>query len=135
MISLRQSFLYLLFAFHPIVGIFANLLSPDRGTIIVSYQMHPNEDTIHRLDRIRFWLINEQEERTLYPKKDEFVSNNQSHNERTVVISHLPAGNYRIEFLVPNADNFFEKIPSRSIILTKGEVSKIEQMIHAVRRL
>lgn len=102
------------------------LLSPDMGTIIVTYQTN---QAGQRLDRIRFWLINERQERTLYPKKDEFVSNSHTPNERTVVITHLPAGHYRIEFLIPNTGERFEKIPPRNITLLPGEVIKVEQAI------
>lgn len=102
------------------------LLSPELGTVIVTYQMNAGTQ---RLDRIRFWLINEQQERTLFPKKHEFVSNNHTPNERTVVITHLPPGRYRIEFLIPNCDQIFEEIPSRTITLNPGAVIKVDQMI------
>lgn len=89
---------------------------------------HTDEEAT-RLDRIRFWLINEQQERTLYPKKDEYVSNIHTPNERMAVITHLPAGNYQIEFLVPNTDAAFEEIPPRKIDLAQGMVVKFEQAI------
>jgi hypothetical protein len=101
-------------------------LSSQPGTIIVSYQM---SETHQCLDRIRFWLINPQQERTLYPKKDEFISNSHTPNERTVVIPNLPAGHYQIEFLVPNSDQRFEETPIRDINLHPGAVVKIEQII------
>jgi formylglycine-generating enzyme required for sulfatase activity len=103
-----------------------HLLSPELGTLIVTYQ---TDQGGQRLDRIRFWLINDQQERTLYPKKDEFVSNSHTPNERTVVITHLPAGHYRIEFLIPNRDQLFEEVPPRDIKLSPGEVIKIDQTI------
>lgn len=102
------------------------LLSPDLGTIIITYQTEPGNQ---RLDRIRFWLINERQERTLCPKKDEFVSNSHTPNERTVVITHLPPGKYRIEFLLPNADQLFEPVLPRNVILDPGSVVRIEQVI------
>jgi hypothetical protein len=102
------------------------LLSREMGTIIVTYQ---TDQAGQRLDRVHFWLINDQHERTLYPKKDEFVSNNHTPNERTVVITHLPAGHYHIEFLLPNTDQLFEEIPSRDVNLKPGEVIKIDQTI------
>ncbi len=109
-----------------ILDVQGQLLSPEMGTIIVSYQTNQEGQ---RLDRIRFWLINDQQERTLYPKKDEFVSNSHTPNERTVVITHLPTGNYRIEFLLPNTDQFFEEVPPRNVILNPGDVIKIDQTI------
>lgn len=102
------------------------LLSPEMGTIIVTYQ---TDQQGQRLDRIRFWLINEKQEKTLYPKKDEFVANNHTCSERTVVISHLPPGRYTIEFILPNTDRFFESPPIRNVHLTSGSVLKIDQAI------
>lgn len=113
-----------LFFFIPEIQ--GQLLSPELGTIIVTYQ---TDHAGQRLDRIRFWLINAHKERTLYPKKDEFVSNSHMPNERTVVITHLPIGHYRIEFLIPNADKLFEDVPSRDVLLKPGEVIKIDQTI------
>lgn len=109
-----------------ICDIEGQLLSPELGTVIVTYQMKAGAQ---RLDRIRFWLINEQHERTLFPKKDEFVSNSHTPHERTVVITHLPPGRYRIEFLIPNCDQIFEEIPSRTFDLNPGAVIKIDQTI------
>ena len=99
--------LCLLIVTNPLQGEF---LSTEMGTIIVTYQ---TQDAEEKLDRIRFWLINENKERTLYPKRDEFVSNSHSPNERTVVITHLPPGRYRIEFLIPNTDKLFEEAAPR----------------------
>ncbi len=104
----------------------AQLLSPEMGTLIITYQ---TDQQGQRLDRIRFWLINEKQEKTLYPKKDEFVANNHTCSERTVVISHLPPGRYNIEFVLPNTDHFFERPPIRNIHLTAGSVLKIDQAI------
>lgn len=115
------------FALFVIFDIQGQLLSPNFGIIIVSYQIDQNNS---RLDRIRFWLINEHQEKTLYPKKDEFVSNSHTPNERTVVIAHLHPGQYHIEFLVPNKDQLFEPVPARTLMLNAGEVVKMEQVIH-----
>lgn len=116
---------FLIILTQPIHGL---LLSPEEGTVIVTYQ---TDHAGHRLDRIRFWLVNERNERTLFPKKDEYVTHNdsQSRNERTVVITHLPAGHYRVEFVVPNADELFEKVAPREVDLTAGSVIKIDQTI------
>lgn len=126
-------FLYILWScVFLVLNAEGQLLSPEMGTIIVTYQTDQAEQ---RLDRIRFWLINDQHERTLYPKKDEFVSNARTPNERTVVITHLLPGRYRLEFLIPNADRFFEEIPPRSVILKPGTIIKIEQTIRQRPRL
>lgn len=108
------------------VHLFSQIQTRDSGTIIVTYQ---TDQQNLPLDRIRFWLINEKNERTLYPKKDEFVANNNSCLERTVVIAHLPLGQYRIEFLIPNIDKDFDKPVHRDIELTAGSVIKIDQTI------
>jgi formylglycine-generating enzyme required for sulfatase activity len=102
------------------------LLSSQMGTIVVTYQI---DQQGQRLDRVRFWLINQHQERTLYPKKDEFVAHSHAGLDRTVVITHLPVGKYRIEFLIPNTDHYFEEIPSREMHLTEGSVVKIDQVI------
>jgi hypothetical protein len=102
------------------------VLSSDKGTLIVAYQ---TDQMGQRLDRIRFWLINERQERTLYPKKDEFVTHHQTPKERTVVITHLPVGHYRIEFLIPNTDHFFKEVPSRELNIEANAIVKIDQTI------
>ncbi len=101
--------------------------SPETGTIIVTYQTDPSGN---RLDRVRFWLINEHHQRTLFPKQNDFVSNPHNPNERTVVIADLPVGRYRIDFLVPNCDCLFEETPPRHIALKGGAIVKVEQTIH-----
>jgi len=123
--GLIVSFFLLLFA--PII-VTAQIQSRETtGTIIVTYQIdHENLN----VDRMRFWLINQEEERTLYPKKDEIIANNHANLDRTVVIAQLPVGHYRIEFLLPNANNIFEEPPSRELELAAGSVIKIDQTIH-----
>lgn len=101
------------------------------GTIIVSYQ---TDQQGQRIDRIRFWLINEKQERTLYPKKDQFIASHRSGMEKTIVISPLPAGHYKIVFIAPNKDRFFEDILPREFILQPGAVVKIDQEIKVNRR-
>ncbi|MFI5343976.1 MAG: hypothetical protein ACHQUC_07130 [Chlamydiales bacterium] len=105
---------------------FSKPLPYEVGTIIVTYQ---TDQEGQRLDRIRFWLINANHERTLYPKKDEFVANTHPCLERTVVIARLPIGPYRIQFLIPNADQIFEEVAPREIELTADAVIKIDQLI------
>lgn len=125
--SLFKFFFWIVWSIFSLTSnMYGQLLSPEHGTIIVTYQ---TDQGSQRLDRIHFWLINDQKERTLFPKKDEFVSNSHTPNERTVVITHLPAGHYRIEFLIPNTDQLFEQVPTREISLSAGAVVKIEQMI------
>ncbi len=117
---------YVAFFFLLTVNTYGQELLPDLGTLVITYQ---TDQKGQRLDRIRFWLINDREERTLYPKKDEFVSNSHTPNERTVVITHLIPGHYRIEFLIPNTDQIFEEVLPRHIVLNPGSVIKIDQTI------
>lgn len=103
------------------------LLSEESGTIIVTYQTDRSRT---RLDRVRFWLTDEHHEKTLYPQKDDFISNENVPNVRTVVMTALPPGQYKIEFLVPNCDNFFDEVAPRFVNLKAGEVAKVDQIIH-----
>lgn len=105
-------------------------LESNSGTVIVSYQ---TDQQRQRIDRIRFWLINEKQERTLYPKKDQFVASHRSGMEKTVVINPLPAGRYKLVFVVPNTDHFFEDILPREFTLQPGAVVKIDQEIKVNR--
>lgn len=89
-----------------------------------------------RLDKIRFWLISEDGQRSFYPKKDEFVACDHGTHERTVVISHLPEGHYQIRFVVPNYDNFFDTYaPARDIDLKAGEVVKSTRHLSLENRM
>lgn len=106
--------------------------SSDFGTVIVAYKTD-HEGT--RLDRIRFWLINDKQERILFPKKEEFAAHSHLGPERTVVIGHLPSGNYTIQFIIPNSDNYFVPVPPRSFRLNPGEVIQIEQEIKTHKSL
>lgn len=100
--------------------------NPNSGTLIVTYQTDPNGQ---QLDHIRFWISNAKNERVLYPKKDGFVTNPNMRHQRTVVIAHLPPGLYTIEFLVPNRNKNFEKIPPRTVEIAPGTVAKVNQEI------
>jgi len=102
-------------------------LSREMGTIIVTYQ---TDQKGSMLDRIHFWLINEAEERTLYPKKEEYVRTSHTCEERTVVISHLPLGKYRIEFILPSSVPVIETIPSQEVTLGEKSIVKVEQVIN-----
>ncbi len=97
-----------------------------QGTLMITYQ---TDSSGERLTLIHFWLVNEKNERTLYPQKDEAVSSHCSMNERTVVIPSLPVGRYKIEFLIPNKDHYFEEISPREIVLEADQIVKIDQVI------
>lgn len=96
------------------------------GTLIVSYQTGAREE---RLDRVRFRVENELLEQSLYPKGTSSKLNKDCGLYRTVVIDRLPAGEYNIQFLVPNKDDLFENCPCRRIALQAGEVLKVNQVL------
>lgn len=98
------------------------------GTLIVTYE---TDQDGYCLDRLRFWLVNEKQERNLYPKQEEFVDNNLSctERERTVAIPHLAPGKYSLQFIVPNRDNMFEIPTPKELEITQGSVVKVEQKI------
>lgn len=101
-----------------------NSAERNEGTLVVTYQSNQTE----RLDRIRFWLIDERQERSLYPKNGESVDSH-SGLERIVVISHLIPGKYSLQFLVPNTDGIFEPVPHRQFDVRAGDVIHIDQEI------
>ena len=98
-----------------------------KGSLIVTYQTD-----IHakHLDRIRFWVKDENHKQQLYPKKDSFVFD-PDHNLRMVVIDDLLPGKYFVEFLVPNIDGYFDDVPVREVNIEEGEAVKIDQIIRA----
>lgn len=98
---------------------------PENGTLIVTYQTNNKGE---RIERVRFWLKNENAKQTLYPRGTAFVDDKHK-KTRMVVIEDLHPGQYTIEFLVPNLDGRFEAVPERKVKITRGEVVKIDQEI------
>ncbi|MDP1880863.1 MAG: SUMF1/EgtB/PvdO family nonheme iron enzyme [Parachlamydiaceae bacterium] len=117
--------LSLLFLFSIIFG---SAFSNETGTLIVTFETNQAKE---RLDRIRFWLINEKDEHELYPKNNQFVDSHQSGFSTTVAIPSLTPGIYYIEFIVPNHDGFFEEVVPKTVIIRPGETVKIDQVIHS----
>lgn len=103
-------------------------LFANEGTLIVTYQTGPRGE---RLDRIRFWLQNEQGVLQLYPKKNGYFEDEKGFS-RKVVIEHLPPGMYTFSFSLPNYDNFFEPIAARTLKIVSGQVTKIDQQIKII---
>lgn len=97
----------------------------NRGTLIVTYKTGEKGE---RLDRIRFWLIDEKHEQQMYPRKGTFVDDKSS-SKRIVVIKNLKPGNYKLNFVIPNQDDLFESIPSKEIVIVEDKITEIEQMI------
>lgn len=105
--------------------LFASLDSPDTGTLIVSYE---TGDHAERLDRVRFLLISEDNEETMYPQNELYVEALDC-NSRTVAIEHLKAGPYRIRFLIPNTDHLFDPVPEAFIEINKNQVTHFNQTV------
>lgn len=98
---------------------------PKTGSLIVTYQTNSNGE---RLDRIRFWIKNDHHKQSLYPKGKAYVDD-LIESTRMVVIEDLEPGQYTLEFLVPNTDGFFAEMPDRKVVIAKGDVVKIDQII------
>lgn len=118
------TFLSLLFSFSTQYTYGADS-TQQTGTLIVTYNTGPEAE---RLDRVRFLLISESEKQCMYPKGNTYVEDEDCCS-RMVVIENLPIGNYRIKFLVPNADKAFEEVPEKKITLNKDDVIRIDQTI------
>lgn len=117
-------YLVLISIFFVWQGLFSDE-SPQTATLIVTYQTdHKGE----RLDRIRFWIKNENHKQWLFPKGEVYVAV-PDEMSRMVVIEDLSPGQYTLEFLVPNTDQYFEEVSTRKVIVAKGDVVKIEQII------
>lgn len=95
------------------------------GVLVVTYNTGRNAE---RLDRVRFRLINEQKEQTMFPRTGTFYDK-ASPTVRRVTISDLPAGHYIVEFIAPNQDGLFGELPQREITIAPGDITKIDQAI------
>lgn len=114
--------LILLSTFHQQSHCEANSQS---GTLIVTYHTGP---TAERLNRIHFWLVNARGDRRLYPQGNAFVDDHDK-NVRMVLIENLTRGDYKLEFLIPNKDRYFENVTAKDISISGGGVVKIDQPI------
>lgn len=81
-----------------------------------------------RIDQVRFWLIDANGNKKLYPDKGQYFDDPKT-NSREVVIEDLATGEYVVEFLLPNADAFFANLPQHHLLLEKGKTSLIDQKI------
>jgi formylglycine-generating enzyme required for sulfatase activity len=95
------------------------------GSLIVTYQTGPKAE---RLDRIRFWLKNDANQTTLYPKSKAYVDDLTCMN-RLVVIENLSPGKYTVEFIIPNSDKLFDSIPPREVTIIPNKIIKLDQVI------
>lgn len=104
--------------------------SVDSGTVIVTYR---TDNVGTRLDRIRFWMVDSQGERRLFPKGEQYVDNPRQ-NTRMVLVEDVPEGEYTLEFLVPNKDRVFYTVPNRILSVLNGSVIRIDQPITTIPR-
>jgi formylglycine-generating enzyme required for sulfatase activity len=105
--------------------LFSPLFGDPKGTLIVTYKTGEKGE---RLDRIRFWLIDEKQDQQMYPRKGSFVDD-QSSLKRIVVIKDLKPGKYLLDFVIPNQDDLFEYVPQKEIVIGEDVITEIEQLI------
>lgn len=112
-----------------IFGIYLEAEEPSSryGTVIVTYQTDSRGD---RLDRIRFLIRDAQFKQQMYPKEMGYIDDIAGLS-RMVITEDLTPGDYTLEFVVPNHDNFFEETPLRQFSIASNKVVKIDQMIKA----
>ena len=96
---------------------------PKNGTLIVVYQTDSEGD---RLDRIRFWLTYPNYLQKMYPQGNAFVEDPDS-RARTVVIEDLEPGEYKLNFIIPNKDAFYEEPEEAILTIKEGKAVKIDQ--------
>ncbi|MDF2549102.1 MAG: hypothetical protein K0S07_169 [Chlamydiales bacterium] len=107
------------------LGPLAGTYAAAKGQIEISYFGDCERE---RFERIRFWLINERNQRQLYPKgqlKPKFSQEGKRCFNR-LHIDDLTVGTYQIEFLVPNSDGLILPIPPRQVHVMKGETARLE---------
>ncbi len=85
--------------------------------VTITYDTGPRED---RLDRVRFWVINESGKRTMYPGCAHINRDPNAHTY-SVSINDLPFGIYSLEFVVPNEDGLFKEVPKQMFAVVPGK--------------
>ena len=105
----------------PLVGTY----TAAKGSIEISYFGDCERE---RFERIRFWVINERNQRQLYPKAQHKPKFSQEGKRciNTLSIDDLTVGNYQIEFLVPNSDGLILPIPARQVQIVKGSKATLD---------
>lgn len=99
--------------------------SDQTGTLIVTYKTVGKGE---RLDRIRFWLKEDNKKHRFFPVEKGFLDDPEK-KSRMVVVDDLSPGVYTLQFLIPNTDGFFAAVPDKTITIKEGEVLKIDQKI------
>lgn len=115
--SLLTSILFLIFHFP--------VFTEEKGSVVITYQTGSQAE---RLDRVRFWLRSDHIPAQMHPKGNAIVQDN-SCLSHMVVIDDLTPGTYTLEFVVPNADGYFEEPPKRTLEIAAGKIVKVDQYI------
>ncbi|MCB1134980.1 MAG: SUMF1/EgtB/PvdO family nonheme iron enzyme [Chlamydiia bacterium] len=96
-----------------------------KGEAIVAYKTGAHRE---RIDRVRFWLIDEDGNRQLYPREDEF-SDRSTDGYREVKIPGLPIGVYTLEFVLPNQDDLFPAVETATLVVNKDDKVEWKEFI------
>ncbi len=110
---------------NKMAGPFVGVYEQDHNFVAVTYDTGPHSD---RLDRVRFWLVDSDDNRTIYPKDNQLHESSDGPT-RTVFIPGVQEGSYSIEFLVPNRDALFEEVPIIGFTKKNGEMLSLRQSI------
>lgn len=106
-------------------GPFLGKYRQTHGELSVVFGTGPTRE---RLDRIRFWLIDEDGHRTMYPKGD-VAAEVSSDNVCTVDIGDLPVGTYTVEWILPNADNLFTPAAKETVVVHRGKGATLQNIM------
>ncbi|MGE4574659.1 MULTISPECIES: formylglycine-generating enzyme family protein [Parachlamydia] len=93
------------------------------GTLVVTYQTGVKGE---RLDRVRFWLRQNDKNQQLHPANHACVED-LGKLSRTVVVENLVPGDYTLDFVIPNKDSFFSQPEKKHIKILPNQVTKVNQ--------
>lgn len=102
------------------------------ATFIVSYRAEGHDCEF--LNHVRFWLIDDDFNATIYPRASCYVDNTKA-NKRTVVVKNLKPGNYSLLFAYPNQNGTFERLQEKIISLKAQQSLKSNIVIRLNHRL
>lgn len=101
----------------------------ETATLVVTY--HAEEENCD-IDRVHFWLINSQNERSLHPTDESMVSVSPKKNERTIVIAGLEPGLYDIRFLIPPSLTSSTDLNKKGVVLSSQKIVKIDRFFSSI---
>lgn len=105
---------------------FSEGIQSNTGTLIVTYK---TDNKGERLKRVRFWLKDREGKKlNFYPKANAYVDDPEGPS-RMVLLENIQPGEYLIDFLVPNTDRYFKEVLPRKVMISEGEIVKIDQQI------